>query len=128
MGRVLGLLMVAVIVLLSYRLYFSHLQQATGSGAPAAPIQTVNEVGVKNDLVMISRAEQSYRVSGTSYATLDQLVAEGYLKMSKDGRAGYTIDIEASQNEFRATARCSPPAAGCTSWMIDQTAQLQPAP
>ncbi len=123
MGRVLGLLVVAVIVLLSYKFYFSHLQQSSGTGSP---VQVINEVGAKNDLLNISRAEVSYNLEHHTYATFDRLVSSGLISMSKSGREGYTYDIEASESEYRATARCTVAGSNCTSWIIDQTSQMRP--
>lgn len=122
MGRVLGLLVVAVIVLLSYKLYFSHLQQSAGTGSP---VQVISEVGAKNDLLNIGRAEVSYNVEHHTYATFEQLVSGGLISMTKSGRDGYTYEIEASESEYRATARCTVPGSSCTSWMIDQTSQVR---
>jgi hypothetical protein len=136
MGRVIGLLVVMVIVGMAYKLYFSHLQSA-GTGAPGeaaqsngarGPAQIVNEVGAKNDLINISRAEQGYHAQHNYYGSYDQLVSDGALTMSKPGRDGYSYEVENSAEEFRAMARCSPAISGCTSWVIDQTLRLRPAP
>jgi hypothetical protein len=124
MGRVLGLLVVAVIVLLSYKFYFSHLQQTAGTGSP---VQVISEVGAKNDLININRAEVSYNLEHHAYATFDQLVSSGLISMTRSGRDGYTYEIEASESEYRATARCTVAGSNCTSWMVDQTSQVRPA-
>lgn len=125
MGRVLGLLVVVVIVALSYKLYFSHLQ-STGTGSPA---QAINVVGVKNDLIAIAQAERAYQAEHGSYASLDQLASGGALTIVKSGRDGYTYEVETSADGFRAVAHC--PATtipGCTNWAVDQTMEVRPAP
>jgi hypothetical protein len=125
MGRVIGLLIVVVIVALSYKLYFSHLQ-SIGTGSPA---QAINVVGVKNDLIAIAQAERAYQAEHGSYASLDQLTSGGAMTMIKSGREGYTYDVETSTDGFRAIARC--PAAtspGCTNWAVDQTMEVRPVP
>jgi hypothetical protein len=125
MGRVLGLLVVIVIVAFTYKLYFSHLQ-STGTGSPA---EAINVVGVKNDLIAIAQAERAYQAEHGSYASIDQLTSGGALTMVKSGRDGYTYDVDASADRFRAVAHC--PAAtssGCTNWAVDQTMEVRPAP
>jgi hypothetical protein len=125
MGRVLGLLVVVVIVALSYKLYFSHLQ-STGTGSPA---QAINVVGVKNDLIAIAQAERAYQAEHGSYASLDQLASGGALTMVKSGRDGYTYDVETSADGFRAVAHCpATTSPGCTNWAVDQTMEVRPAP
>jgi len=125
MGRVLGLVVVIVIVALSYKLYFSHLQ-STGTGSPA---QAIDVAGVKNDLIAIAQAERAYQAEHGSYASLDQLTSGGAMTMVKSGRDGYTYDVETSSDGFRAVAHC--PAAtspGCTNWAVDQNMEIRPAP
>jgi hypothetical protein len=125
MGRVLGLLAVMVIVALSYKLYFSHLQ-STGSGSPA---QAISDVGAKNDLIAIAQAERAYQAEHGSYASLDQLISGGAMTMIKSGREGYTYDVETSSDGFRAVAHCPATASpGCTNWAVDQTMEVRPAP
>jgi uncharacterized protein YpmB len=122
---VLGLLVVIVIVALSYKLYFSHLQ-STGTGSPT---QAINVVGVKNDLIAIVQAERAYQAEHGSYGSLDQLTSGGAMTMVKSGRDGYTYDVETSTDGFRAVAHC--PAAtspGCSNWAVDQNMEIRPAP
>lgn len=124
MRSMLGLLVVAVIALLTYKYYFSHME-AAGTGT-ATPMQTIEMVGVKNDLLGIAQAERVYQTDHSSYASLDELVSSGALTMKKTGRDGYTYDAQPSDSTFRVIAHC--PAAtnpGCTSFAIDQTMEIQ---
>jgi hypothetical protein len=124
MRSMLGLLVVAVIALLTYKYYFSNMS-AAGNGA-ATPMQMIDMVGVKNDLLSIAQAERVYLTDHSSYASLDELVSSGALTMEKTGRDGYTYDAQPSDSTFRVIAHC--PAAtnpGCTSFVIDQTMQIQ---
>lgn len=127
MGRVVGLLVVALIAVLMYKFYFSKLQNSgTGAGTPT---QTIDVVGVKNDLIGIAQAERAYQAEHGSYVSLEELTSSGALTMKKTGRDGYTYDVETSGATFRAIAHC--PAAttpGCTSWAVDQTMEVQPVP
>ncbi|MGH9714523.1 MAG: hypothetical protein ACRD5M_14610 [Candidatus Acidiferrales bacterium] len=125
MGRVVGLLIVIVIVALSYKLYFSHLQ-SSGSGSPA---RAISDVGVKNDLIGIAQAERAYQAEHGAYASLDQLTSGGAMTMVKSGRDGYTYDVETSSDGFRALAHCPAAASsGCTNWSVDQTMEVRPVP
>jgi len=124
LGSLVGLLIVAAIAVLTYKYYFS--QQSPGT---ATPQQTINVVGVKNDLIAIAQAERAYQVEHGSYASLEQLSSSGAMSMSRSGREGYTYEVETSPDGFRAIAHC--PAAtmpGCTSYSVDQTMEIQPAP
>jgi hypothetical protein len=125
MRSMLGLLVVAVIALLTYKYYFSNMN-AAGTGA-ATPMQIIDMVGVKNDLLSIAQAERMYQTDHNSYGSLDELVSSGALTMKKTGRDGYTYEAQPSDSTFQVIAHC--PAAtnpGCSSFMIDQTMQIQP--
>ena len=124
-GSLIGFLVVALIVMLAYKLYFSQAQSA-GTGAPA---QTISVVGVKNDLLAIAQAERAYQAEHGSYASLDELISSGAMTMKKPGRDGYTYGVETSADSFRVIAHC--PAAsspGCTNYAVDQNMDVQPAP
>jgi hypothetical protein len=124
-GSMAGLLIVALIAGLTYKFYFAQAH----SPETATPIQTVNVVGVKNDLLAIAQAERAYGLEHGSFVSLDELISSGALTMSKSGRAGYTYDIETSLNNFQVVAHC-PTATmpGCSNYAIDQTMEVHPAP
>ena len=124
-GGILGLILVALIAGLTYKYYF---QQGQSAGV-TTPRQTIDEVGVKNDLVAIGQAERLYQAEHGSYASLDDLVSSGAMSMKKTGRGGYTYDEETSADGFRITAHCpTDTAPGCTNFAIDQTMEVQTAP
>jgi hypothetical protein len=111
--------------MLTYKFYFSKSQQA-GTGTPA---QTIDVVGVKNDLLAIAQAERAYQAEHGSYASLSELVSSGAMAMKKTDRDGYMYGVETSAEGFRVIARC--PATtipGCTSYAVDQNMDVQPAP
>jgi hypothetical protein len=125
LGGLIGLLAIALIAGLVYKYYLSQ-PQAPGA---ATPVQTIDIVGVKTDLLAIAQAERLYQAEHGSYASLDELTASGAMSMKKSGRDGYTYQVETSGQSFRVIARC--PAAtipGCTNYAIDQTMEVQPAP
>ena len=108
-----------------YKSYFSE-SQAPGI---STPVQTIDVVGVKNDLLGIAQAERVYLAEHGSYASLSDLTSSGALSMAKTGRDGYTYDVETSAESFRAIARCpAATPAGCVSYSIDQTMEVQTAP
>ncbi len=117
-----GMLVVLVIGLFVYKFYFTAGQAAV---RPATMVQTVDVIGVKNDLLGIAQAERVYQAEHSTYGSLDDLVSSGAMAYKKTGRKGYTYDAEASTDSFRITAQCTDTApAGCTNFAIDQTMQI----
>lgn len=123
MRSLIGLLVVALIVALAYKLYFSKLQsQETGT-----PAQTISIVGVKNDLLAIAQAERAYQAEHGNYASLDELKSSGAMTMLKPGRDGYTYDVETLSSGFRVVAHCPVSTSpGCSNWMVDQSMEVSP--
>jgi hypothetical protein len=118
-----GILVAMVIALFIYKFYFTSGQQALGP--TAAPLQTVDVIGVKNDLVSMAQAERIYQADHNAYGSIDEMVSSGAMAYKKTGRQGYTYDSEASTDSFRIVARCTdPPMNGCTNFAIDQTMQI----
>jgi hypothetical protein len=117
-GSMVSILVVAVIGLLVYKFYFTQ-SQSTGT---MTPVQTINVVGVKNDLLAIAQAEHN------SIASLDDLVSSGEMSLKKSGRDGYTYDIESSGDAFRVIAHCPAGVAGCTNYAVDQTMEVRAEP
>jgi len=122
MKSLAGLLVVALLAALVYKYYFSSLQSA-GTGTPA---QTIDIVGVKNDLIGIAQAERAHQALHGSYASLDELMSSGELTMRQTSRNGYTYSVETSDQTFRAIAHC-PTATfpGCSNYAVDQSMEVQ---
>jgi hypothetical protein len=122
MKSLAGLLIVALLAALVYKYYFSSLQSA-GTGTPA---QTIDIVGVKNDLLGIAQAERAHQAEHGSYISLDELISSGELTMKRTGRNGYTYSVETSDQSFRAIAHC-PTATfpGCSNYAVDQSMEVQ---
>jgi hypothetical protein len=122
MKSLAGLLVVALLAALVYKYYFSSLQSA-GTGTPA---QTIDIVGVKNDLIGIAQAERAHQAQHGSYASLDELMSSGELTMRQTSRNGYTYSVETSDQTFRAIAHC-PTATfpGCSNYAVDQSMEVQ---
>jgi competence protein ComGC len=126
LGSIVSLVIVLLIGLFVYR---NYLTQSSSGGAVANPTQTIDVVGVKNDLIAIGQAERIYQVEHNSYASLDDLVSTGAMAMKKTSRDGYTYDVTTSADGFTVTAHC--PAAtspGCSNLSLDQNMQVQATP
>jgi hypothetical protein len=124
MKGMLGILVVALISLLAYHYYFAKAQ----SGGTGTPVQTINIVGVKNDLIALAQAERGYQAEHGGFASLDELTSSGALTMQNRGRMGYSYEIENAPGGFKAVAHC-PTATnpGCTDYFVDQTMEVQSA-
>jgi hypothetical protein len=124
MKSLAGLLVVALLAGLVYKYYFANLQSA-GTGTPA---QTIDIVGVKNDLLGIAQAERANLAEHGTYASLDELISSGELTMKRSSRNGYTYSVETGEQTFRAIAHC-PTATfpGCSNFAVDQSMEVQPA-
>jgi hypothetical protein len=122
MKSLAGLLIVALLAALVYKYYFSSLQSA-GTGTPA---QTIDIVGVKNDLLGIAQAERAHLAEHGSYTTLDELISSGELTMKQTSRNGYTYSVETSDQTFRAIAHCpSATFPDCSNYAVDQSMEVQ---
>jgi hypothetical protein len=106
-------------------IYKTQLQASQAAGA-ATPQQTIDTVGVKNDLLSIAQAERAYQAEHGSVASLDELASSGAMSMRKSGRDGYTYNVEPTGDGFRVTGHCS--VAGCTNYAVDQTMEVRAEP
>ena len=124
-GSVLGLLVVALIAGLFYKFYFA---QGSSAGT-TTPAQTIDIVGVKNDLIAIGQSERAYQAEHGTYGSIDDLVSSGAMTLNKSGRDGYTYEAQTSPGTFQVIAHCpSATSPGCTNYSIDQTMEVQTAP
>jgi len=123
MKSLAGLLVVALLAGLIYKYYFANLQSAGTTGTPA---QTIDVVGVKNDLLGIAQAERAHLALHGSYASLAELTSSGELTMKSSSRNGYTYSVETGDQTFRAVAHC-PTATypGCSNFAVDQSMEVQ---
>ena len=121
-GMIVGLVIVVAIIWFVMKSQFSS-QGPTG-GQP--PVETIDVVGVKSDLLAIAQAERMYMASHGSYASIADLQQEGSLTFSGAGRRGYnyTADVDDGQH-FKITATPADPAkAGWPTLSIDETMQV----
>ena len=125
MRAVLGVAAILVAAAVTLFIYKNSLTQSQAAGA-ATPQQTIDVVGVKNDLLAIAQAERAYQVEHGSVGSLDELVSSGAMSMKKSGRGGYTYGVEAAGDGFRVTAQCPSGLAGCSNYVVDQTMEVRP--
>lgn len=126
MRSVITLLAVVAIALVSYKLFF--LQMRKDAGGTANPVQVIDVVGVKNDLLAIAQAERAYQAEHGSYASLGDLTSTGSLTFRRTNRDGYTYAIETTADTFRVVAHCpASAAAGCSDYSVDQSMEITPA-
>jgi hypothetical protein len=125
LGNLVGLLVVALIAVLVYKFYFSK----TGDGGTATPMQTIDVVGVKNDLLAIAQAERLYQAQHGNYASLEELNSSGAMSVTKTNRDGYTYEVQTTAADFHVIAHC--PAAtqpGCVNYSVDPSMEVSAAP
>lgn len=125
LGSILGLLVVALIAAMVYKFYF----QKMGAAGTATPVQTIDVVGVKNDLLAIAQAERLYQAQHGSYASLDELNSSGAMTVTKTSRDGYTYEVQTSSADFHVIAHC-PTATqpGCMNYSVDPSMEVTTAP
>ena len=119
-----GVLGLIIVVAIGWFIIKTQFTQGPTGGAP--PKQTIDVVGVKNDLLAIAQAERMYLASHGSYASLDQLQQDGSLAFSGTNRRGYNYVAEVDDGQhFKVTATPSDPAkAGWPTLSIDETMQV----
>ena len=128
-GGLVALLVGVLGGLFLYRAYLKQPPAVAGESAPAAtPTQTINIIGVKSDLLSIAEVERAYQAEHSSIASLDELKSGGEISMKTSGREGYKYEIEPAGEGFHVIARCTPPNATCTNYVIDQTMEISAQP
>jgi len=109
MRGLVTILLGAALVFGIYHFYFKKMP-TTDEGT--APTQAISLVGVREDLLLIAHAENSYIAQNGHCGSLDELISSGALAMSHPDRDGYTYSIACSGGEFTVTGRHAPAAAG----------------
>ena len=124
MKRAFGL--VGLLLALGIGFWIFKMQVSSGPAGGAAPKQTIDTVGVKNDLLAIGQAERLYLAGHSSYATIDQLQQEGSLSFSGTSRRGYnyTADVDDGQHFKITAAPADPNKADWPTLSIDETMQV----
>jgi len=123
MKKVGGLLGIVIALGIGYFIFKTQVTQGPAGAAP--PQQTIDVVGVKNDLLAIAQAERMYLASHGSYATVDQLQQDGSIQFSGNNRRGYNYATEINGEHFRVVATPVDPAKeGWPTLAVDDTMQI----
>ncbi len=124
MKKVGGLLGVVIALAIGYYIFKTQVQNMPDGGAP--PKETIDVVGVKNDLLAIAQAERMYLASHGSYATLDQLQQDGSLAFATTNRRGYsyTASVDDGQHFTITAAPADPAKSGWPTLAIDESMQI----
>lgn len=130
MGRVFSFVaLLAVLAVGAW--YYMHQTQSTlfggaTSGGTANPTSTVDVIGIRSDLLAIAQAERAHIALKGSYASLEQLRADGDLTMTHNRRGPYIYSVDISSSSFRVIATYTgPDAPGVTkTYSIDETMHI----
>jgi len=111
MGKLVGIL-VFVAVLFGIFYFTTKKMPVTDSGT--APTQAISLTGVRSDLLKIAQAERSNMALNSHCSSIDELISNGSLTMSRPERDGYTYEIQCKgdSGEFSVTARHAPAPEG----------------
>ena len=130
MRSLVALVLAALIAMGVYSLYLKRA--APGPGQVAT--QSISTTGVQMDLNAIAQAQRLYFAQNGTYASLDQLVSNGAMNLSRAGRDGYAYTVETSSTGFLVTASRPDIPAGVTpgsqaihfpAFSIDQSMQIR---
>jgi hypothetical protein len=123
MGRALGFIGLLIAVSVGAYIYSKQAQSLPGG---ATPKTTIDVVGVRNDLIVIARAEERHLASDGKYVSLDELRSNGDISMPTNSRGPYSYSIETGENTFRVIATYSGSESSAPrSISVDQTMQIK---
>ncbi len=118
LGRALG--MIGTVITLAVGMYFYSLQvrnlQPSAGAAPSDENALIT--GVKMDLIGIANAERGYMAGQGKYASIDELIAGGYLTIRRE-RPPYSYDITVTSSGFSATATRTTKGSPAQMWITE---------
>jgi len=124
MRRAFGFLSLIVVVALGAYIYMRQTQSVMSAGT-SNPTETVDLIGVRNDLLAIAQAERSHHAAQGSYVSIDALRSQGDLTMTRDNRGPYNYSAEVSDSSFRIVATYAGPDSSMPRTLsVDQTMQV----
>jgi len=125
MGRAFGFITLIIVVAAGAWIYV-HQTQSVMTAGTSSPTATVDLMGVRNDLLVIAQAERSHAALQGSYASIDDLRAQGDLTMPRNNRGPYNYSAEISESGFRVVATWTgPQSIGMPRILsVDQTMQI----
>jgi hypothetical protein len=125
MGRAFGFISLIMVVGIGAYIYM-HQTQSVMSAGTSNPTETVDLIGVRNDLLAIAQAERSHAATQGGYVSIEALRSQGDLAMTRDNRGPYNYSAEISDGSFRILATYSGPEnSGMPKTLsVDQTMQV----
>ena len=104
MGKLAGIL---VFVAVSLGIYYFAFKKMPTTDRGTAPTQNINLTAVRRDLLQIAQAERSNIALSSHCSSIEELISNGSLTMSRPEREGYTYEIQCKgdSGEFAITAR-----------------------
>ena len=124
MRTIFGMVGLLAVLAIGYYLYTVQLRQGA-DGRP--PIQQINIVAVRADLLSLAQAERLYLATNGSYADLEQLRQSGnFSGLPEKSRPGYVYAVEVEDGlHFRITARPTDPSrTDLPTLAIDETMHI----
>jgi len=111
MGKLVGIL---VFVAVAFGVYYFALKKMPSTDSGTAPTQAINLTGVRSDLLKIAQAERSSMALTSHCSSIEELISNGSLTMSRPEREGYGYEIRCNGDggEFSVTARHAPAPEG----------------
>ena len=120
----LGLIGLVIVLGIGYWIYSAQIGQVTDG---KSPVQQINLVDIRSDLLSLGQAEKLYLAANGSYATLEQLRSSKVMSyIPRGSRSGYQYMAEVDgSTHFRITA--NPPessGADLPTFSIDENMQV----
>ncbi len=103
MGRLFGFLGVVIALAAGMYVYSKQAESSSAVAGANNPKAAINLTGVKSDLISIGTSERRYFASEGKYATLDELVAAGYIAVVRQ-RPPYSYEVQIGSSGFRVVA------------------------
>ena len=104
--------------------YYIYKGQLTEGPAGGSPVQHIDAVAVRSELLSIAQAERRYLASHGNYASIDQIQQEGSITSGSSRGYNYEAEVDDGQH-FKITATPSDPfKSGWPTLYIDETMQI----
>ena len=123
MRAIFGLIGLLSVLVTGYYFYSFQIRQ---EGTNRSPLQQIDLVRVRSDLVSFAQAERLYLAANGRYGTLEQLRQAGNHNIVPQGGNrdyGYEVELDGAVH-FRITAKPSSNHAGLPTLSIDETMQI----
>jgi hypothetical protein len=124
MRAALGLIGLLAVLAVGYYIFTAQVAPVVNGGSP---VQQMDLVAVKSDLLSLAQCERFYLATNGSYGTIEQLRQAGSLNpFPGDNHRGYVYEVEIKGGaHFRITAKPVDPAKGeLPTLSIDETMKI----